>query len=94
MWTNIYSDYWVKSGYQHGESIKISTVADYKIWIDNRDCVVGITVDFEKADDCHYDLPIDEWMKFLTKILKDSNFENTPKLFRKFLYENKEKFAL
>ena len=90
----MYSDYWVKSGYQYGESIKISTVADYKIWIDNRDCVVGVTVDFEEADDCHYDLPIDEWMKFLTKILKDSNFENTPKLFRKFLYENKEKFAL
>jgi hypothetical protein len=38
-------------------------------------------------------LPIDEWMEFLTKILGDSNLENTPRLFRKFLYENKENLA-
>jgi hypothetical protein len=89
----MYSDYWLKSGYQHGKSIKVSTVVDYKIWIGNKGCVVGVTVDFEEADDYHYDLPIDEWMEFLTKILGDSNLENTPRLFRKFLYENKENLA-
>ena len=54
----MYSDYWLKSGYQYGESIKVLTVADYKIWIDNRGCIVGVTVDFEEADDYYYDLPI------------------------------------
>ncbi len=89
----MYSDDWLKLGFQHGERIKVSTVVNYVIWTDSKDCVVGVTVHFEEADDYHYDLPIEEWMKFLTKVLKNSNAEKTPNLFKDFLYENKEMFA-
>lgn len=89
----MYSDDWLKLGFQHGERIKVSTMVDYVIWTDSKFRVVGVTVHFEEADDYHYDLPNEEWMKFLTKVLRNSNVEKTSNLFKKFLYENKDMFA-
>lgn len=89
----MYSDDWLRLGFQHGERVKVSTVADYVIWTDNKGCVAGITFNFEEADDYHYDLPIDEWMKFLSEVMKNTNFDRTSILLRKFLDENREIFA-
>jgi hypothetical protein len=88
----MYSDKWLKLGYKHGERIIVSSVADYEIWTDSENSIVGVTVNFEVADDYHYELLIIEWMKFLEKVLKTINLENTQKLFEKFLYENNNMF--
>lgn len=89
----MYSDDWLRLGFQHGERIKVSTVVDYEIWTDNRENIVGVTVNFEEADDYHYNLPIEEWIQFLIKVLMNSDLEKTPQLFEKFLDENREIFA-
>ena len=89
----MYSDDWLRLGFQHGEQIKVTDIVDYEIWIDGRNNIIGVTVNFEEADDYHYDLPIEEWMKFITKVLTNSDIEKTPELFKKFLCENTEIFA-
>jgi hypothetical protein len=88
----MYSDKWLKLGYKHGDRIIVSSVADYEIWTDSENSIVGVTVNFEVADDYHYELLINEWMKFLDKVLKTINLESTQKLFEKFLYENNNMF--
>lgn len=89
----MYSDDWLRLGFQHGDRIKVTDIVDYEIWTDSRRNIVGVTVNFEEADDYHYGLPIEEWMKFITKVLTNSDIEKTPELFRKFLCENTEIFA-
>ena len=86
------SDNWLKLGHKHGEHIKVSAKADYEIWTDRNNHIVGVTVNFEEAGDYHYDLLIEDWMKFLSKVLKNSNLEYTQKLFEKFLCEHNNMF--
>jgi hypothetical protein len=47
-------------GYKHGERISVSSVIDYEIWTDSENSIVGVTVNFEVADDYHYGLLINE----------------------------------
>lgn len=89
----MYSDDWLRLGFQHGERIKVTDMVDYQIWTDIRNNIIGVTVNFEEADDYHYDLPIEEWMKFITKVLLNSDIEKTLELFNKFLCEHIEIFA-
>jgi hypothetical protein len=89
----MYSKEWLQLGFQHGERIKVTDIVDYEIWTENGDNIIGVTVNFEEADDYHYDLTIEEWMKFITKVLTNSDIEKTPELFKKFLCENTEIFA-
>lgn len=89
----MYSDDWLRLGFQHGDRIKVTDIVDYEIWTDSRKNIIGFTVNFEEADDYHYDLPIEEWMKFITKVLKNSDIEKTRELFKNFLCENTEIFA-
>lgn len=89
----MYSDNWLRVGFQHGNRIRVSDIVDYEIWTDGEENMIGVTVNFEEADDYHYDLPIEEWMKFITKVLMNSDIEKTPKLFNKFLCESTEIFA-
>jgi len=86
------SDKWLKLGYKHGERNKVSTVADYETWKDSENNIIGVTVNFEDADDYHYELPIEEWMKFLEKVLKSTDLTNTQKLFQEFLIQNNGMF--
>ncbi len=37
-------------------------------WNDNVVNFVGVTVNFKEADDYLYDLPVEEWMRFITKV--------------------------
>ncbi|MGB4659905.1 MAG: hypothetical protein WBI07_12035 [Mobilitalea sp.] len=89
----MYSDDWLRLGFQHGDRIKVTDIVDYVIWTDSRDNIVGVTVNFEEADDYHYDLTIEEWIKFIIKVLINSDFEKIPELFKIFLCENTEIFA-
>jgi hypothetical protein len=88
----MYSDVWLKFGYKHGARNKVSNDVDYEIWTDDENNVIGVTVNFEVADDFHYELSIEEWMKFLDKVLKTTDLTNTQKLFKIFLCENNKMF--
>ena len=88
----MYSDNWLKLGYKHGDRIKVLAVADYEIWTGSGNRIVGITVNFEIADDYHYELLIEEWIKFHAAVLKSTNLDETKKLFENFLCENNEMF--
>lgn len=87
----MYSDNWLKLGYEHGDRIKVSAVVDYYTWTDSENHIVGVTVNFEEADDYHYELLIEEWMKFNAEVLKSNNLDETKKLFKKS-FENNEMF--
>lgn len=87
------SDDWLRQGFQHGQRIKVNNIVDYVIWTDNKNDIIGVSVDFEEADDYHYDIEIEEWMKFLENVLRNPDLEETSKLFRNFLDENTEMFA-
>lgn len=87
------SDDWLRQGFHHGERIEVTDIVDYVIWTNNENDFIGVSVNFEEADDYHYDIEIEEWMKFLVNVLNDANLNETPKLFRNFLEENTEIFG-
>lgn len=87
------SDKWLKQGFHHGERIKVTNVVDYVLWQDDRNNMIGITINFEEADDYHYELEMKEWLKFQESVLKDANLKELPKLLGNFLKENRELFA-
>lgn len=87
------SDDWLRQGFQHGERIVVTDIVDYVVWTDTTNSIIGVSVNFEEADDYHYDIEIEEWMKFLVQVLIDTNMKETPKLFRNFLEANTEMFA-
>lgn len=89
----MYSDKWLKLGFKHGDRIKVSAVADYYVWTNSVNIIEGVTVNFKEADDYHYELQIEEWMKFQIEVLKSNNFDETKELFALFLHENNEMFA-
>lgn len=64
------SDEWLKLGYTHGDNIEIvNGLIDYVIWTGNCSAPVGVSVNFEYADDVHYDLHYVDWMRFLKDCL-------------------------
>jgi hypothetical protein len=88
----MYSDVWLKLSYRHGARNKVSNDVDYEIWTDDENNIIGVTVNFEGTNDYHYELYIEEWMKFLDKVLKTADLTNTQKLFERFLRENDKIF--
>lgn len=87
------SDDWLRQGFKHGDRIEVTEIVDYVIWTDNKNDTIGVSVNFEEADDYHYDIEIEEWMKFLENVLNNANLNETPKPFRNFLEDNTEMFA-
>jgi hypothetical protein len=87
------SDDWLRQGFQHGERIEVTNIVDYVIWTNNENDFIGVSVNFDEADDYHYDIEIKEWMKFLVNVLDNPDFEVTSKLFRNFLNDSSEIFA-
>lgn len=47
------SDYWIRQGFQQGERIEVTDIVDYVIWTDNKNDIIGISVNIEEADDCN-----------------------------------------
>ena len=65
----MYSDEWHRLGYSSDAQIKVSVFVFYRIWHDQAGNEIGATVDFETANDFHYEMPASEWQRFLTKVL-------------------------
>ena len=59
------SDEWLGKNYQSSEKVQLSKIADYKMWADAQGNKVGVTLNFEYADDVHYDMTIGNWNRFL-----------------------------
>lgn len=88
----MYSDEWLKLGYSSSEQIQVSDVAFYRIWHDEVGNEVGVTVDFETANDYHYELPISEWNRFIRQILKVHTPDGVTSAFRQYFLKNKGLF--
>ncbi len=66
----MFSDDWLKSGYMHGENIGIvNSLVHYKIWHDSNNSSIGVSVDYEYAEDVHFDILYNDWCKFLKEEL-------------------------
>lgn len=89
----MYSDNWLKQGYSTENRIKVSDTVDYRIWSDSTGIVVGVTIDFEAADDFHYELPIADWNRFLTEVLFVTDTTASTMAFRDYLANTEGLFA-
>ena len=88
----MYSDEWIELGHTSSEQIAVSDIAFYRVWTDNAGAEIGATVDFEAANDFHYELPITEWQRFKENILRVSRSEEVTDAFRAYLVRNKGLF--
>ncbi len=79
-----------------GDRIKVSDIVDYRFWTDYNGNTVSVSVDFETADDFHYDLEMEAWHKFQTKVLKVTNSSinttTTTEAFKEFFENNTDLF--
>ncbi len=62
----MYSDEWIKKGYQRGTKTSIGNGEPiyYRFWYDN-DRKIGTTIDFEYAEDAHYEFLWEEFEKLI-----------------------------
>lgn len=67
------SDEWLSKKYTSGNKAKISNKIYYRVWTDTKGKQVGISLDFEYADDVHYDLSVENWAIFLQVIALEQN---------------------
>ncbi len=88
----MYSDEWLKQGYTSSEQIAVSDIAYYRIWHDHAGNEIGATVDFETANDFHYELPIAEWRRFLSEVLRIAKPDNLTTALREYFVKNKGLF--
>ena len=86
------SDNWYRQGFSCGKKIQVSDFVFFKIWHDEAGKAVGATVDFETANDYHYEMPISEWNKFLEKVLSVKDADKATAAFQKYLATNKGLF--
>ncbi len=89
----MYSDEWLKNGFTKSKRIKISNIVDYVFWRDKNGVAVGVTINFEMANDFHYELLMSDWNKFLEEVLHDNEPMNTERAFREFINKNNQLFA-
>ena len=66
----MYSDEWIKKqNIECGKAVRLNTISNYYTWKDEHGALVGITINFEEADDTHYELLADDWYLFQEQIL-------------------------
>ena len=63
----MYSDEWIAKGYQstNREELEIDRFISFYYWKDSNDSIVGITINFDYADDFHVQLLYENWCKFV-----------------------------
>ncbi len=75
----MYSDEWIKKqNIECGKAVRLNTISNYYTWKDELGALVGITINFEEADDTHYELLADDWYLFQEQILnvkRNNNFD-------------------
>ena len=69
----MYSDEWLRLGYQVRDDIVVArdgagTLIHYKHWVDAQGGLVGVRVSFEYAEDYHVEFIADDWTKLLVAL--------------------------
>lgn len=66
----MYSDIWIKTKDVH-KSPPIALTEEISLckWMSEKDGLIGIGIDFEYADDIHYEFLIDDWNLFVETVL-------------------------
>ena len=59
----MYSDNWNNDNYKKSKPLKLSRDVELFIW-HFKDEIIGVSVNFEIANDVHYDIYYEEWLKF------------------------------
>lgn len=61
----MYSDEWLRNDYSHGEKVVLyNEFINYYVWCNQAKIPVGVTINFEYADDVHYDVLYSDWVLF------------------------------
>lgn len=82
----MYSDVWMRiKGYNMTSPISVNETVNIYKWLNKRNEPIGVCVNFELADDVHYELKIEEWNKFLNCVLMIDESDDFIKPFQKFL---------
>ncbi len=69
------SDGWLRLGYRHDDSVSLDAahIANFYTWYDHEGNPVGATVNFEYANDSHYEMNYENWLRFLIAICKSDD---------------------
>lgn len=78
----MYSDDWHRAGYRIENRIVVSEPVYYRHAYNQEGDLVGVIVDFEYADDYHYELLADDWKKFCEVYLESCD---ETEAFKKFI---------
>ena len=73
----MYSDDWHRAGYRIEKPIPILAPVYYRHAFDLKGNIVGVIVDYEFADDFHYELLAEDWEKFRRNYLSDLDEDET-----------------
>lgn len=78
----MYSDNWIRTTDIHkAPPIALTEEINLCKWISEKDGIIGIGIDFEYADDIHYEFLIDDWNLFVGTVLNsDTNSDYIPLL--------------
>ena len=71
----MYSDDWLRQGFVTEERKKLSGPVYYRHTYDKNGVLVGVTVDFEYADDYQYELLAKDWLAFCDQFLEKGKDE-------------------
>ncbi|MGI6214828.1 MAG: hypothetical protein ACOYIT_02970 [Christensenellales bacterium] len=86
------SDQRLQLNYKHDKSIWVSDIVHYYYWYDNENKPVGVSVNFEYADDFHYDISLKEWSKLAKLLHINEDFNNTEKVLKNFFKTHSRMF--
>lgn len=86
----MYSDKWIMSNCTKQGSINITRdgLITYVLWIDNENNYVGAGLNFEYADDFHYEFLINDWERLMNCLFGVSNYDSHDKLLRAYFKDN------
>lgn len=89
----MYSDKWVfNENFRKIPQMHFNDNIDIQYWLNSDNILVGVCIDFELADDVHYELTATNWFKFLEKVLRISCEKNVSVELAHFFQSNSSHF--
>lgn len=72
----LYSDEWIQKGYLKSKRyrLKVANPIDYVIWLDKDDRPVGVGINFEYADDVHFEFIYEDFLKMIAFLGSGNDF--------------------
>jgi hypothetical protein len=82
----MYSDEWRRDkSISLSRSQKINSSTNIHYWVNTRNELVGVQINFNLADDVHYELQANELYRFLDEVLQVESRDNYIETLREFL---------